>query len=121
MKREITLVLFVFVVFRLFADYDDDLQLRRLLIDIPGFCETQDSSLPEKYVSAGEYISTVKLIILGVEKIEVVLNAKEYYDDYCKAIKEYDNSVSHKLTFHDFYMWTDNYVQTNRGKYPKPQ
>lgn len=120
MRRILLSLIFLLGSSYVFADYNQDLELRRLLDDLPGFIEYKDETIADKYLTAREYISLIKAGVLYVEHSEVVINAQEYFDEYCEKIIEYDNSSKEKLTFHDFFEWTSNYIRTNRGKFPKP-
>ena len=119
MRKNIICLIFLLCTTYVFADYNQDLELRKLLDDISGFIEYQDESISSKYFSANEYITLLKQCILVSNQLDVVMNAKEYFDEYCKKIIEYDESNTNKLTYHDFREWTANYIRTNKGEFQK--
>ena len=119
MKRMILCIIMLVSCFSVFADYNQDLELRRHLDMFPKFLEDQDSSIADDYYTAWQYITVIKMCFLESGNLEIQLNAQEYFDEYCEKLKEYDNNSSQKLTFHDFLEWTADYIRTNKGKYKK--
>lgn len=105
----------------LFADYNQDLKLRRELDCIAGFLEYQDSSIANKYFTGADYLLFLKTGFFYANEMNIVEEAQDYFDEFCEKVLEYDQSSPKKLTYHDFLTWTHDYVVKNKGKFLKPK
>ena len=104
-----------------FADYNQDLELRRHLDMFPKFLVDQDPSIADAYYTGAQYIFVIKMCFIQSDNLDIEVNAQEYFDEYCEKLLEYDKSSTQKLKFNDFLEWTANYIRTNKGKFKKEQ
>ena len=102
-----------------FADYNQDLELRRHLDMFPKFLVHQDPSIADEYYTGAQYIFVIKMCFIQSDNLDIEVNAQDYFDEYCEKLLEYDKTSSQKLTFNDFLEWTANYIRTNKGKFKK--